>query len=143
MLCRRAMRTRALCGMQSEPASNSILPVKGTAQACLALVGSVCRCISPTRGWGSPSVILGNKIAPLDQLGLPPDVVESLRQKVTKTQGIGLIVGPTGSGKTTTLAALLDWCEQITTNISSRSKTRSSIATKTTLKTAGARLPHW
>jgi len=61
------------------------------------------------RGVGITIRILGNKIAPLDQLGLPPDVVESLRQKVTKTQGIGLIVGPTGSGKTTTLAALLDW----------------------------------
>jgi pilus retraction protein PilT len=61
------------------------------------------------KGVGITIRILGNKIAPLDQLGLPPDVVESLRQKVTKTQGIGLIVGPTGSGKTTTLAALLDW----------------------------------
>jgi len=61
------------------------------------------------KGIGMTIRILGNKIAPLDQLGLPPDVVESLRQKVTKNQGIGLIVGPTGSGKTTTLAALLDW----------------------------------
>jgi len=61
------------------------------------------------RGVGITIRILGNKIPSLDQLGLQPDVVESLRQKVTKTQGIGLIVGPTGSGKTTTLAALLDW----------------------------------
>jgi twitching motility protein PilT len=61
------------------------------------------------KGIGMTIRILGNKISPLDQLGLPPDVVESLRQKVTKKQGIGLIVGPTGSGKTTTLAALLDW----------------------------------
>jgi pilus retraction protein PilT len=64
------------------------------------------------KGVGITIRVLGNKIAPLDQLGLPPDVVESLRQKVTKTQGIGLIVGPTGSGKTTTLAALLDWVRQ-------------------------------
>jgi twitching motility protein PilT len=61
------------------------------------------------KGIGMTIRILGNKIAPLDQLGLPTDVVESLRQKVTKKQGIGLIVGPTGSGKTTTLAGLLDW----------------------------------
>jgi twitching motility protein PilT len=61
------------------------------------------------KGIGMTIRILGNSIAPLDQLGLPPDVVESLRQKVTKKQGIGLIVGPTGSGKTTTLAGLLDW----------------------------------
>jgi twitching motility protein PilT len=61
------------------------------------------------KGIGMTIRILGNSIASLDQLGLPPDVVESLRQKVTKKQGIGLIVGPTGSGKTTTLAGLLDW----------------------------------
>jgi twitching motility protein PilT len=45
----------------------------------------------------------------LEQVGLPAEVVESLRQRVTKKQGLGLVVGPTGSGKTTTLAALIDW----------------------------------
>jgi len=61
------------------------------------------------KGIGMTIRVLGSRIAPLDSLGLPPDAVESLRQKVTKKQGIGLIVGPTGSGKTTTLAGLLDW----------------------------------
>jgi len=31
---------------------------------------------------------------------------------VTKKQGLGLVVGPTGSGKTTTLVALIDWVRQ-------------------------------
>jgi twitching motility protein PilT len=61
------------------------------------------------RGIGVTIRVLRDKIASLEQLGMPAEVIESLRQRVSKTQGIGLIVGPTGSGKTTTLAALLDW----------------------------------
>ncbi len=61
------------------------------------------------QGIGITVRVLGNKIASLEQIGMPAEVTESLRQRVTKKQGIGLIVGPTGSGKTTTLAALLDW----------------------------------
>ncbi|MBV8330727.1 MAG: Flp pilus assembly complex ATPase component TadA [Verrucomicrobia bacterium] len=61
------------------------------------------------QGIGITIRVLRNKIASLNEIGLPAEVVESLRQRVTKKQGCGLIVGPTGSGKTTTLAALLDW----------------------------------
>lgn len=60
-------------------------------------------------GIGVSVRVLRNKIASLEQLGMPAEIIESMRQRVSKTQGIGLIVGPTGSGKTTTLAALLDW----------------------------------
>src|SRR5260370_12902446 len=61
------------------------------------------------RGIGVTVRVLSNKIASLEQLGMPAEVNESLRQRVGKKQGMGLIVGPTGSGKTTTLTALLDW----------------------------------
>ncbi len=61
------------------------------------------------QGVGITIRVLRNEIALLEQVGLPAEVVESLRQKVTKKQGLGLVVGPTGSGKTTTLAALIDW----------------------------------
>src|SRR3954470_20173782 len=44
------------------------------------------------------------EIPPLDSLGLPP-VVKDL---VTKPRGLVLVTGPTGSGKSTTLAAMLD-----------------------------------
>jgi twitching motility protein PilT len=47
---------------------------------------------------------LGNGIPPIEKLGLPP-VVE---QVSNKPKGLILVTGPTGSGKTTTLAALLD-----------------------------------
>jgi twitching motility protein PilT len=60
-------------------------------------------------GLGMTLRVLRNKLAQLEQCGLPNEVLESLRQKVVKKQGLGLVVGPTGSGKTTTLSALIDW----------------------------------
>ena len=47
---------------------------------------------------------LGNKIPSLHTLGLPPIVEEVSRMP----KGLVLVTGPTGSGKTTTLAAILD-----------------------------------
>ena len=47
---------------------------------------------------------LGNSIPAIEKLGLPPVVVEMSR----KPKGLVLVTGPTGSGKTTTLASLLD-----------------------------------
>ncbi|NDG74558.1 MAG: type IV pilus twitching motility protein PilT [Synechococcaceae bacterium WB8_1B_136] len=47
---------------------------------------------------------LGNSIPSLSSLNLPPVVEETSR----RPRGLILVTGPTGSGKTTTLAALLD-----------------------------------
>lgn len=44
------------------------------------------------------------EIAPLESLGLPPAVAEMAK----RPRGLVLITGPTGSGKSTTLASLLD-----------------------------------
>jgi twitching motility protein PilT len=44
------------------------------------------------------------EISPLEQLGLPPAVAEFAK----KPRGIVLVTGPTGSGKTTTLAGMID-----------------------------------
>lgn len=43
----------------------------------------------------------------LDELGLPPILLEALRGWASRRAGIVLITGPTGSGKTTTLYSLL------------------------------------
>ena len=64
------------------------------------------------QGIGMTIRLHSSKMASLDEVGLPAAVIESMRQKVTKKQGLGLVVGPTGSGKTTTLAALIDWIRQ-------------------------------
>ena len=49
-----------------------------------------------------------NKIPSFDQLGLP-EIVNDL---VKLPQGLVLVTGPTGSGKSTTLASMLDWINE-------------------------------
>lgn len=48
--------------------------------------------------------IVPTRIRTLEELGMPPSLAEITKAK----QGLVLVTGPTGSGKTTTLAALLD-----------------------------------
>jgi type II secretory ATPase GspE/PulE/Tfp pilus assembly ATPase PilB-like protein len=43
----------------------------------------------------------------LDTLGFTPEVVEALRENITRSQGALLLTGPSSSGKTTTIYALL------------------------------------
>jgi twitching motility protein PilT len=64
------------------------------------------------QGIGITVRLVSNGITPFEKIGLPANVVESVCQKVTKKQGLGLVVGPTGSGKTTTLVAIIDWVRQ-------------------------------
>lgn len=46
-------------------------------------------------------------IVPLSELGFPGDIEKTLREIVSLPNGLVLVTGPTGSGKTTTLYALL------------------------------------
>lgn len=54
---------------------------------------------------------------PFEKLGFAPEVVAGLDKCMTSTQGIILVTGPTGSGKTTTLYSVLNKCKQETTNV--------------------------
>jgi general secretion pathway protein E len=49
----------------------------------------------------------GGQLERLDDLGLPPDVLQRLRQLLAETSGAILVSGPAGSGKTTTAYACL------------------------------------
>ena len=53
-------------------------------------------------------ILSGGAATPLDQLGLRDDVLAGLRRAVARPYGIFLVCGPTGSGKTTTLHAVLN-----------------------------------
>lgn len=46
-------------------------------------------------------------LVPLDQLGLPEDNLNLLKLMIARPEGIILVTGPTGSGKTTTLYSIL------------------------------------
>ena len=56
------------------------------------------------RGEGAVFRIIPTEIASLQQLGLPP----LLSQLCTRRKGLILVTGPTGCGKSTTLAAMVD-----------------------------------
>lgn len=65
-------------------------------------------------GLGVTCRLLSDSIPELDPLGLSADTVRALKGFIVKRQGLGLVTGQTGSGKSTTLAAVLNWlrCNQ-------------------------------
>lgn len=60
-------------------------------------------------GLGVTCRILNDFIPELEALGIDPDTTDTLRHSVLKRAGLCLVTGPTGSGKSTTLASLIDW----------------------------------
>jgi len=60
------------------------------------------------RGEGASFRLIPDKIKSVEELGLPPIVEELARSE----RGLILVTGPTGSGKTTTLAAMIDLINQ-------------------------------
>jgi pilus retraction protein PilT len=63
-------------------------------------------------GLGITCRILNDFIPSLDTLGIDRDTVSTLRHAVQKRAGLCLVTGPTGSGKSTTLASIIDWLRQ-------------------------------
>jgi len=53
----------------------------------------------------------------LDRIGMPPDILAQFRACIKKPNGIVLVTGPTGSGKTTTLYSALSELNDIDTKI--------------------------
>ncbi len=70
-----------------------------------------CNFLKQTNGYGCVFRLIPTKIATLEQLKVPPVIKEFGHLRC----GLVLVTGPTGSGKSTTLAALVDY---INTNFS-------------------------
>ena len=95
---------RELC---SEDNWNEVQAV-GTADFGLAHAGGDRFRVSVLRQRGRYSAVLRHipsKLLSFEQIGLP----ESCRELLRAPRGLVLVTGPTGSGKTTTLASMLDW----------------------------------
>jgi twitching motility protein PilT len=60
------------------------------------------------RGVGAVFRVIPSKILSVQDLGLPPAVVDLCKL----TKGLVLVTGPTGSGKSTTLAAMMDYINE-------------------------------
>ncbi len=56
-------------------------------------------------------------IVPLDELGLHDETLNTLKMMMARPEGIILVTGPTGSGKTTTLYSLLNYVKSEEVNI--------------------------
>ena len=56
-------------------------------------------------------------IVPLDKLGLPDDLLTLLKMLMARPEGVILVTGPTGSGKTTTLYSILNYRNDEAVNI--------------------------
>jgi twitching motility protein PilT len=52
--------------------------------------------------------LIPNRLLSFEQIGLP----EAVRPLLRRPRGLILVTGPTGSGKTTTLATMVDWINQ-------------------------------
>ena len=76
---------------------------------------------------GAAFRLIPSEMPQLEELGLPPVLEEFTK----KPRGFVLVTGPTGSGKSTTLAAMIDMINRAATSTSSRSRTRSSSSTRT------------
>lgn len=59
----------------------------------------------------------GNVSLDLDKVGMRPDDLDTFRQLIKKPNGIVIVTGPTGSGKTTTLYSALNELNQVTEKI--------------------------
>jgi len=64
-----------------------------------------CNFLKQQNGLAAVFRLIPTKIAPLESLGVP----EVVKEFATMRSGLVLVTGPTGSGKSTTLAALLDY----------------------------------
>lgn len=67
-----------------------------------------CNYMQQKNGIGAVFREIPSKIMTLEQLGIPP----TLQELALLPRGLVLVTGPTGSGKSTTLAAIIDYANQ-------------------------------
>ncbi|MSR86932.1 type II/IV secretion system protein [Candidatus Peribacteria bacterium] len=89
---------------------SGVLPATGNPQPATTRTVNVRVATLPSRFGESLTLRIldpEHGIRPLQEIGFPEDIVKSLKELVEVPNGLVLVTGPTGSGKTTTLYALL------------------------------------
>ncbi len=67
--------------------------------------------------WSCVLLDEGSKVFDLQKLGIEPQDLKLLQAVVDKPHGLFIVTGPTGSGKSTTLYALLSKMNEVSRNI--------------------------
>jgi len=109
--------TRALIGAIIPPHDLQKAETTGGADFAIAFGEDARFRVSVLRSKGNYGVVfrlIPSKLLSLEQIGLPPMIKDLL----TRPRGLILVTGPTGSGKSTTLASMVNWInEQRTSHI--------------------------
>lgn len=109
--------TRALIGTIIPPHDLEKAESTGGADFAIAFGQDARFRVSVLRSKGNYGVVfrlIPSKFLSLEQIGLPPMIKDLL----TRPRGLILVTGPTGSGKSTTLASMVNWInEQRTSHI--------------------------
>jgi len=100
-------------GFAARPGQHVVLPdgLGAVSAVLLGVEGASARRRDPFAPGRLAAVLrpIRNDIPSLTQLGLPAELLQSWMQR---RQGLILITGPTGSGKSTTVASSLNWINQ-------------------------------
>ena len=99
--------TRSFISEIADNKQNNELAATGDVDFSFSLPGGCRYRINAYRGQGGITIaarVIRAAIPPLGSLGLP----DALRILANKPRGLVVVTGPTGAGKTTTLAAMLD-----------------------------------
>jgi len=100
--------SEALCKEILDPKHQAEVESVGTTDFGIAHdAGARFRCsVMKQRGrWSAVLRLIPNQLLTFEQIGLP----EAVKPLLRKPRGLILVTGPTGSGKTTTLATMIDW----------------------------------
>ena len=103
--------TERLCRELCTPAQISEIETNGGADFALAHDDGTRFRVSVFRErgrWGCVLRMIPSKLMTLEEIGLP----ETIKELLDKPRGLVLVTGPTGSGKSTTLASMIDVINQ-------------------------------
>lgn len=112
---------RVMCGLDPERGIGTGHPEDGRMAFIHDGMDADLRLSTFPTAYGDKAVLRmiprGSKIPNIDELKFPPKTVESLRHIIARPQGMFVVTGPTGSGKSTTLYAILQSLNTPTRNI--------------------------
>lgn len=112
---------RALKALADLNTAETRLPQEGRFNYKMALENIDCRLSSHPTHFGETVVIRvlnqAKQFVQLEKLGFSDETISSLKTLAKKEQGLIILTGPTGSGKTTTLYSMIDFIKDSSRNI--------------------------